>query len=370
MGTTAISGPLVVYGPNGLENNSPVPSIFSWGDTFLDVRASYSGASSEIPQAYGFYQQRLIQTVDAIIYPTSAIIAETPVEAGVPIPLSQFPFPGVTPGQTVRESSTGQILSGVTILDDFNVVDSQGVSVAATYSQSGNFVFWNPSFMSSRRLVFYGTANTFKITGVDVYGYYVSEELETTTPTTQILTNKCYKGIVSIVPVSSGSITIINFNYVGFPLRMDYTGNAFVYENSTFVTDPFLFTTDLYPISSISHASDILTIHIPTGVGSYTLPIGSNVTISRCNPPSYNGTYKVLTSSADVFTVASTNTDTYVSGGDVFCDQSGPLTNDVRGSYQYETDPSTAPRITIYQAISPQNMLSSIGQFGIPQYGG
>jgi hypothetical protein len=370
MGTTAISGPQIVYGPNALEDNQPAPSQFAWGTAFFDARFPYSGANTSVPQAYGFPQQAMIQALDFFVYPLGTIAASQTTTEGVPLVLTTTAEPGITPSQNMRIRSTGQIIPNLIVLDDFHINNAYEIPVACSYLMTDNFGIWDPTTLSSRHLVFSGTSNdtSFQINGIDVYGYPVSETLVWNS--SSVTTSKAYKAIISIIPLSTATqdVQVKTSIVIGLPIRNDDNGHIMVYESGNFVASPTI-RSSLYGITGITSASGILTITIAVDVVSsanHTLPVGSTVTITQCNPSSFNGTYTVLSSAPGTFTVASQDTDTYVSGGEIFCSESSLLTADVRGSYGPS---SVSIYASVYQSISTQNMLSNVGQFGVAQFG-
>ena len=381
---TAISGPFVSWGDSPIElNQDAAPSLFARGEGFVDTRLpfQYLGVSTAAPKVYGFPQNGFIQTMNANIYSTYNIDSGAPASvADTPLVLASASVPGLTVGITVREVSTGNFVPNVLALDDFHMVDFLGTPVATSalpLGQSGDIACWDPATLSSRRLVFTGgsVANTFVIFGIDVYGYYMSETLVTTGAGT-FFSAKAFKYIISITPsVSDASgMGIIPANRVGLPLRYDYPASTLIYENGVQNTNIADLESSLYTITGITPLAGILTITIADALlsigTSYTLPVGSSVTLANVLPYSYNSTYTVLTSGPGIFTVASTNVDAYVSGGTVFCDASGPNTNDVRGIYNAVSSPANDYQLVIYQAVSLSNMVSSVGQFGVLQFGG
>lgn len=389
MGITSLSGAYLVYGEGlGPSNTDIGPSGFAWGQAFSDTREpfAYEGATNITPKVHGFPQQQLIQTINATIYP-SALLAISPllvdVEPGVPIPLITVAAPGATPGMTVRESGTGRLIHNVLMLDDFNLIDYYGTQIATTassFDQFGNVSYWDPSKLSSRRISLGGggNPNEFFITGIDTYGYLMTDTISTEAiGGSFVISRKAFKGIISIIPtqVDSSPFQTAFFTtpYIGVPIRYDYPYSVMAYTNGVLDSTSTDYESSLYSITGITPLAGILTITIaptnsPFGGQAYTLPIGSHITITRCNPSSYNDTYTVLTSGPGTLTVASTNVDAYVAGGSIFCDQGGLETNDVRGVYVMPVDPTDPVNLIIYQSVTLQNMLTSVGQFGIPQF--
>ena len=389
MGITAISGPEIVSGDNSFEQNDDAgPSLFAKGQAFTDERIpfQYIGTSNRSPKFNGFPQQQLIQTINATVYP-SVILAETPplvdVTPGVPLPLITVAIPGATPGITVRESGTGRLIHNVVMMDDFNLIDYNGTLIgttASSFDESGNVTSWDPSKLLARRVIIGGggNPNEFFVTGIDVYGYLMADTI-TTVGGASTNSRKAFKGIISAIPTqvdSSPVPTVLGtFTDIGLPLRYDYLSDVLIYNSGIQDTTPTNFEPSLYAITSITPLAGILTITIaqsdapfPSIGQPYTLPVGSQIIISRCNPVSYNGTYTILTSGPGTFTVASANVDAYVAGGSIFCDQGGLETGDVRGVYISPFSGPDPVNITVYQSISFQNMQTPIGQFGIPQF--
>lgn len=409
MGTTAISGPFLVYGENIIEQNDDIaPSNFARGQGFVDDRAPflYDGTSNVFPKVRGFPQQQWVQTLNATIYPIVLLASSLPlvdVMPGVPIPLITSPVPGATPGVTVRESGTGRLIRNVLMIDDCNFALYNGEFIATTastfhasdekfiedalafttsFAAPENIACWDPSKLSARRITLGGggNPNEFFITGIDAYGYLISDTITTeVVGGSFVYSRKAFKGIISIIPTTVDSspqqTQFFTTPDVGLPLRYDYPYAVMAYNAGVLDVTPSNFESSLYTITGITPLAGILTItiapsetSIPSVGQPYTLPVGSHVTISRCVPSSYNGTYTILTSGPGTFTVSSTNVDVYVSGGFIFCDQGGFETADVRGIYASQPPSSDPFNLIVYQTVTLQNMQDSVGQFGIPQF--
>lgn len=383
MGTTAISGPQVVYGTSATETNPPAASAFAWGEAFYDNRKSYEGSSAAIPKGFAFPQECATASIDAYLYAAGTICPAQPATMNIGLNFVSSPSPGITPNQTVFFFIDGIVPftePDFLILDDFHIGMIQNNLSVVTFLKKGDLGYWDPLTLLSRRISISGGSvnNTFNIRGLDIYGNFVTEIISLTGGG-EAISSKAYKGLLSIIPSVSDAtnITVSNtplsgFPIIGLPLRADYVGEAYTIENGVFNAAAANFESSLYTVTGITPSSPSVgqaTITIaasPFGGALYTLPVGSNITISRCNPSSYNGTYVVLTSGPGTMTVATTNTDTYVSGGSIFCDQSGNNTADVRGSFQVT---QTSPyNILAYQSIPLSNMTSSIGQFGVVQF--
>lgn len=381
MGMTAISGPLNVYGESSIEHNLDIgPSLFACGEAFVDVRSPfrYLTASNAKPKIHGFPQNSFIQAINATIYANADIATVVTATGGVPLVLNSTSVPGVTVGVNVHELTTNLIVEDLIAFDDFNTTVYNNVEVATSAfltGPSGNIACWDPATLSSRRLTFNiglgGVANTFYILGIDVYGYGVSETL-VTTGAGAFFASKAYKYILRIIPSVNdpAGVTVSTSPNIGLPLRYDYPGTVLAFENGVANATPGL-ESSLYTITGITPLAGILTITIADalfGAGApYTIPVGSIITIAFCVPTSYNGMYTVLTSGPGTFTVASAVADAYVSGGTIFCDRSGPHTSDVRGIYHVNASPDNDSQLILYQAVSLENMVSSVGQFGVLQ---
>lgn len=386
MTITAFSGPLVTYNHgDAYPNTAEAPSVLDQGSALLDPRAPYGykpGSFSYTGQVYGTGATGLIPTVDAYLYPAGPanLAAAQALTAGVPMTLVSSSSLGVTVGVNVQNILTGAAILNTIALDSYNTVynPTLGVTVAnclLPMGQSGAVTLLDPTTSTSRRLIFTGTplvTNTLKVTGVDIYGYVVTEDVHITIGANGY-TRKAYKFLISVVPQFSDAATMSvgTLDQFGYPLRLDYNSECLVFENEVLQTTTTVCSA-LYKIASISAGGPgDLIVNLfgdPINSDDYDLPVGSTVTISRTTPASFNGTYPVAGTASNAIVIPSTNADTYVSGGEIFCSLSGNRTADVRGIYEFSSNPGSPFTLKIYQSPSLRNVSTSFGLYGADQY--
>lgn len=186
------------------------------------------------------------------------------------------------------------------------------------FGSSGSIQLWNPQALCSRALVVTPSttttsAVTFAVSGYDVYGFPMTENIIVPTSSSSAVTGlKAFKYISSITPSASGGAVLYSVGTsltIGLPLRSDNFGDTIIYYAAASLTAPLLVTS-------------------ATG---YTV------------------------------SVTATSTGTGVGAG-------VQTTGDVRGTYVLQTAPTTgSARLVVRQSPLLYNIPTATGLFGVTQ---
>jgi hypothetical protein len=186
------------------------------------------------------------------------------------------------------------------------------------FGQVGSVQLWNPQALCARALIITPSttttaAVTFAVSGYDVYGYPMTENIIVPTSSSSAVTGlKAFKYIASITPSTSGgavSYSVGTSLTLGLPLRTDNFGDTIIYYAAASLTAPTLVT----------------------GTTGYTAA------------------------------VTSTATGTGVGAG-------VQTTGDVRGTYVLQSAPTTgSARLIVRQSPLLYNVPTATGLFGVTQ---
>jgi hypothetical protein len=237
MTINAVSGPLIQYGltlsstsGDGLtgqdfeHNPQRAPMFSDLGDAMLDPRAAYcydpgGGVTS---QSFGLYNNTGTVDYIPITANASAFVSNSVVSTGVTtFTLNAASSAGGTYSTTIIAPETGKATG--TLL----AIDSTAAYLA--FGTAGTMVVWNPGAGTGRNITIKLSSNldggSFTVTGRDMYGYKMSEQIAA--GSTNLVGKKAFKYISSITNTTTPTSTGVSIGFgdtFGFPLAVNYTG--------------------------------------------------------------------------------------------------------------------------------------------------
>jgi hypothetical protein len=246
MPITAYSGPLGQFGTvmttsaaTGLlgadvEHNSQRAPMFSdLGDMMMDPRVAYAyqPGSGVTAKTYGFYNNQFIVDYVPSTINTSGFATSTQTSTGVTtfaIPSTQGLSSQGFISTTIIAPETGQATGTLIAIDS--------TAAYVTFGSDGTIVAWNPGAGTGRNIQIItsssGDGGTFSISGRDMYGFKITENIAVSQGTTNssgytIKTQKAFKYVSSIKNASAPTSTSVSIGFgdtYGFPLYTPYTG--------------------------------------------------------------------------------------------------------------------------------------------------
>ena len=218
---------------------------------------------------------------------------------------------GFTGVYTVSGSTQAQGTSGspITITGTQGVTSATGNSVATClvpFGSSGTVQLWNPQALVARAVSITPTSGTptasitFAISGYDIYGFPMTENILLTTSSAQstaVNGLKAFKYIASVVPSVTDSVTyaVGTSNVIGFPLRSDNFADLII--NSSASLNPTAATVATNYVASVTtpatSASGAGTGNATTGDVRGTFAVtasstGANRIVVKQSPHVYN----------------------------------------------------------------------------------
>lgn len=278
--TTAMKGPLVVYGQRpppgsgGSENPYLGPSLMYGGASLIDPRVGYNNTVSG---ATGWVSADVL-ALDAT--PSTLAVAN--------IAASQSPAAGAitlvsTTGAGVTVLSASQFMpaANTTIPSGALALDGNSATILgygrASSSNSGQFEIksYDPSLLLSRavRLVSGGNDSgiTFTVIGFDIYGVAMTETITGANAGTATGA-KAWKFITSVTHTGSvaGTLTIGTTDIIGLPFQVLRFGRLGIVFNNAWITANTGFTAAVVTVPATSTTGDVR--------GTYLLPSASDGT--------------------------------------------------------------------------------------------
>lgn len=302
--TTAMKGPLVVYGlrpplgtgVNGSENPYLGPSMFYGGVGYYDSRAGYNNTKAG---CVGFVGSDIL-AIDAI----PATLAANNIAA------SQSPAAGAITlvsatgaGITVTSAAQYMPASGVTIPAGTLAIDGPTGFVGygrATGANSGQFEIsaYDPSTLISRAIRFVSggvdTGITFTVSGWDVYGFPMTETI-TGASTATANGAKAWKYISGITHTGSvaGTLTIGTQDVIGLPFQVLRFGRLAINYNNAGITANTGFTAGVVTVPSTALLGDVRGTYALQSASDGTKTIQIFVTIPPAVMNTVNGAASV-----------------------------------------------------------------------------
>lgn len=254
MSVLANQGPLVIFKSNPLstvgtgsagQNPDEGPNLEHIGGGLLDPRQPFTyypgmgqfvGGTFATPTIYGHMGGDYV-TIDQVPSTASASnIAGSQSPAAGAINLVTSSAAGVTINVSITRADTGATVTGLLAIDN----PMRGWQ----FGQSGAVGVWDPTTAISRAVSITSGSNdgalTFTVSGYDIYGYPMSENI---TGASGAAANgkKAFKYISSVTHTGSvaGTLTVGTQDLVGLPLRSDrFPDVTGMFWNSQWITTP------------------------------------------------------------------------------------------------------------------------------------
>jgi hypothetical protein len=301
MTVSAIDGPLSVNGqrpailgpvsptgsqPGSLDYNLDLaPSLLHAGNGVRDPRMMPRGgamgplvAGGYPNQDGGWYDTGVagIALIDAVPQALSAnnIANVASVTTGVPLQLATTTTAAITvigsAGYTLPVPLMASVPAGAVALD--------GLSGYLGAGQSGAFQFFNPAQALSRCISITGatsgTGGVFVVTGMDVYGQLMHQNITVAAGVNTVNSLKAFKYIISIVPqfTDSHAYTVGTTDIYGLPMRLAQFATAY---STIYYPSPTLITAVTGYTAAVTATATALTGDVR---GTYALQSASNGT--------------------------------------------------------------------------------------------
>lgn len=206
-------GPHVTFGVGG-------PSLFWGGAGLIDPRQSYQPGQDYTVPILGWtgLDMLVIDQVPSALVANNIAASQVPV-AATPLTLVSVNGAGITVGASVTNLATGQLVSGLLVIDSAPAV--------ITYGQQNPVMIYDPRTAIARavRIVSVGddSAATFVVRGYDLYGQPMTETL-TGAAVGTVTGKKAFKFIASVTPagtLSGSAVTVGTTDIIGFPIYAD-----------------------------------------------------------------------------------------------------------------------------------------------------
>lgn len=402
------------------------PSLFNHFVGLLDPRGVYTYIPGQNfgKKTYG-HLSGFLQAVDQVPTAKTAnnIAAAQTATAGTALTLAAANTTGVTVSTSITNASTGATVTGLLALD----TAMAGVS----FGSAGTMQIWDPAKAIARNVVITSNGNdssgTYTVAGYDLYNFPMTEAI-TGGNSAAASGKKAFKYIASVTPsgtVNSTGVTVGTGDVFGLPVRADRQtqvlieyGNPPVIQsiNSTAsaqgatvpVTLSQINTTTQFNIGMAfdgSVTSVQFRDNIPsTSTGSASLQLQINGTTAGVTGGKITLSGSALTTSNNIATAtAITAGNTFTAGQSIgvigqnvttaFTAGSGWIeftmlnadtggnstftaavtsaatttSGDVRGTWQPAMASDGTIRLAVYQAISPSNVGTATGIYGVAQ---
>lgn len=300
----ATQGPLIVYGSAspgiGLggaqdSNGQAGPSLFFAGMAIADPRPQFSykpGSDYNQKGVYGW----MAPVLDCVPFTATAgaIAAAAHTTNGTAMTLVGSTGNGVTVGASVVNALTGNTVTGLLAIG--------GAMGSVGFGSQPQINIWDPTKALARVVgitgISGGSGGHFIVSGFDIYGFPMTENINAGAGAGQTLGKKAWKYITSVVPQftdGTGTYSIDTTDTIGFPLRVDEWGYADISMNNSFITASTGFTAadttspatsttgdtrGTYALQTVSNNSDRLVMFITPSVAN----IGSAVGLTGVQP--------------------------------------------------------------------------------------
>lgn len=237
MTITALSGPIVQFGitlsstsGDGLtgadmeHNSQRAPLISDLGDAMLDPRQAYQyqPGAGVTAQSVGFFNNTAVVDYVPATANTSAFQATATGSSGVTtFTLAAASSAGGTYSTTIIAPETGKVTGTLIAIDS--------TAAVLAFGSDKTIAVWNPAGGTGRNIVIKPSSNldagSFTVTGRDMYGYKMSEQIAA--GSTSLAGKKAFKYISSITNASAPTSTGVSIGFgdvFGFPMAVNYTG--------------------------------------------------------------------------------------------------------------------------------------------------
>lgn len=244
MSKSAMSGPLIVWGQNPQNGQTPPdyngdlgPSLVYGGIGLIDPRFGYQNGGPDSNVAVGFLGTTDIPVVDQV---PSAISTTAIAALQVPTANTALTLVSTTGAGITVLSSALQLVNGNTIPSGALAIDGASGSVQFGTNLAVNI--WDPTKAIARNIqiasVGDDTGATFLVSGYDVYGYPMSERITGVSGATAT-GKKAFKYVTSVVPagtLSGSNVSVGQGDTYGFPLRDNRFPYVSIFWNDAYIT--------------------------------------------------------------------------------------------------------------------------------------
>ena len=287
MAISALPGALIVFGqaPSPLGqaqtdyNTTDSPSMFNIGAFTMDPRAfyTYNPGSNYTYVTYGWGGVGRIPVIDQVpttISTNSVAQTQIPSSVGAALTLTASNTTNVTVGVSITAPETGQTVTGLLAID--------GAMGSVTFGSDANIAAWDPTKAISRCITISvassqkdDSAGVWTITGRDIYGFKISEQIVGSSIGSQLTSQKAYKYIATIAPstqINSTGVIVGVSDVYGLPLYASNGAYVTAYWNNALVVSSTNFTAAMgTSVTATSTTADVR--------GTFASSAASNSTI-------------------------------------------------------------------------------------------